>query len=56
MKNSIEQYQEIKKNDDVFAIAENNFGTQSSDQNSDCWISLWQLIKTNGSRFLECTK
>ncbi len=30
----------------------NDFGTQSMDQDSDCWSDLWQLIKTNGSRFL----
>jgi hypothetical protein len=56
MKNSIGQYQEIRKNDDVFAVAENNFGEQSTDQDSDCWSNLWQCIKAKGSRFLSQKK
>lgn len=33
-------------------LTENNIKEQSTEQDSDCWSSLWQLIKTNGSRFL----
>jgi hypothetical protein len=29
-----------------------NTKEQSISQDSDCWESLWQLIKTNGSLFL----
>jgi len=51
MKNSLEQYQEIKKNDDVFTVAENNSGAQPADQDLDCWSDLWQRVKAKGSRF-----
>ena len=53
MKNSLEQYQEIKKNGDMFTVAENDPGAQSTDQDLDCWSDLWQRIKAKGSRFLE---
>ncbi len=53
MKNRKKRNQAGKKNGNLFAITENNFGTQSIDQETDCWNTLWQQIKAEGSRIIK---
>ena len=53
MKNSEEQYPEIKRNDYGFSGVENKFKEPSLDQDPDCWSELWQRIRDQGSRFLK---
>ncbi|MBF0385476.1 MAG: GtrA family protein [Candidatus Omnitrophica bacterium] len=53
MKNSAQEYSEIKNTGEVFVSAENNYKVPSTDQDLDCWADLWQRIKAKGSKFLE---
>ena len=45
-----------RADDDGFAIIENNFGEQPTDQDLDCWSDLWQRIGAKYSRFLSQKK
>ena len=49
--NRIASYQEIKKSDKICAGGDDSQRDQGKDQEIDCWSSLRQYVKVQGSRF-----